>query len=96
MASTKVITMKDLQPLKRKNCKIPKCRYTVPKCQIGTLKVLAVLDLIKNNPSVKQTELAGQTGKSVRSIMHSIDSLKEKQYIRRVDGKRYGKWKILI
>lgn len=92
MASTKVITMKDLQPLKRKNCKIPKCRYTVPKCQIGTLEVLAVLDLIKNNPSVKQTELAGQTGKSVRSIMHIINSLKEKQYIRRVDGK----WKILI
>jgi len=60
------------------------------------LEVLAVLDLIKNNPSVKQTELAGQTGKSVRSIMHIIDSLKEKQYIRRVDGKRYGKWKILI
>lgn len=88
--------MKDLQPLKRKNCKNPKCHYTVPKCQIGTLKVLAVLDLIKNNPSVKQTELAGQTGKSVRSIKHIIDSLKEKQYNRRVDGKRYGKWKILI
>jgi len=92
MASTKVITMKDLQPLKRKNCKIPKCRYTVPKCQIGTLEVLAVLDLIKNNPSVKQTELAGQTGKSVRSIMHIINSLKEKQYIRRVDGK----WEVLV
>ena len=108
--------MKDLQPLKRRNCKTPKCHYTVPKCQIGTLKVLAVLDLIKNNPSVKQTELAGQTGKyfrvgfnkktpsvkqaelveqtgkSIRSINHIIDSLKEKQYIRRVDGK----WKILI
>lgn len=88
--------MKDLQPLKRRNCKTPKCHYTVPKCQIGTLKVLAVLDLIKNNPSVKQTELAGQTGKSVRSIKHIIDSLKEKQYIRRVDGKRYGKWEVLV
>lgn len=96
MASTKVITMKDLQPLKRRNCKTPKCHYTVPKCQIGTLEVLDVLDLIKKNPSVKQTELAEQTGKSVRSIKRIIDSLKEKQYIRRVDGKRYGRWEVLV
>ena len=35
-----------------------------PKCQIDTLKCtleeLAVLDLIKKNPSVKQTELANK------------------------------------
>ena len=71
-----------------------------PKCQFGTLdcalEELAVLDLIKKNPSVKQTELAEQTGKSVRSIKRIIDSLKEKQYIRRVDGKRYGKWEVLV
>ncbi len=70
-----------------------------PKCQIDTLKCtldeLAVLDLIKKNPSVKQAELAEQTGKSVRSIKRIIDSLKEKQYLRRVDGKRYGKWEVL-
>ena len=88
--------MKDLQPLKRRNCKTPKCHYTVSKCQIGTLGELAVLDLIKKNPSVKQAELAEQTGKSVRSIKRIIDSLKEKQYIRRIDGKRYGKWEVLV
>ena len=86
--------MKDLQPSKRKNCKITKCHYCVSKCQIGTLKALAVLDLIKNNPSVKQTELAGQTGKSVRSIKRIIDSLKEKQYIHSVNVKRYGKGEV--
>lgn len=88
--------MKDLQPLRRKNFKIPKCHYTVPKCQIGTLEVLAVLGLIRKNPFVNQTELAEQTGKSVGSIKRIIDSLKEKQYIRRIDGKRYGKWEVLI
>lgn len=71
-----------------------------PKCQIDTLKCtleeLAVLDLIKKNPSVKQAELAEQTGKSVRSIKRIIDSLKEKQYICRVNGKRYGKWEVLV
>ena len=75
-------------------------KQQIPKCQFGTLKCtldeLAVLDLIKKNPSVKQAELAEQTGKSVRSIKRITDSLKEKQYIRRVDGKRYGKWEVLI
>ncbi|MDD6808103.1 MAG: winged helix-turn-helix transcriptional regulator [Oscillospiraceae bacterium] len=57
-----------------------------------TLEELAVLDLIKKNPSVNQTELAGQAEKSVRSIKRIIDSLKEKQYIRRVNGK----WEVLV
>ncbi|MFR6690956.1 winged helix-turn-helix transcriptional regulator [Hominenteromicrobium sp.] len=46
-----------------------------------------MLDLIKKTPSVKQAELVEQTGKSVRSIKRIIDSLKQKQYIRRVNGK---------
>ena len=75
------------------NPKVPKSHFDTLEC---TLEELAVLDLIKKNPSVKQTELAEQTGKSVRSIKRIIDSLKEKQYIRRVDGKRYGKWEVLI
>ena len=68
---------------------------SVPLIRKCTLEELAVLDLIKKNSSVKQSELAEQTGKSVRSIKRIIDSLKEKQYIRRVDGKRYGKWEVL-
>ena len=75
-------------------------KIRTPKCQIDTLKCtleeLAVLDLKKKNPSIKQTELAEQTGKSVRSIKRITDSLKEKQYIRRIDGKRYGKWEVLV
>ena len=47
-------------------------RNETPKCQTGTLECtleeLAVLDLIKNNPYIKQTELAEQTGKSVRIL----------------------------
>lgn len=78
---------------------IQRAKNESPKCQIDTLKCtleeLAVLNLIKKNPAVKQTELAEQTGKSVRSIKRIVDSLKEKQYICRVDGKRFGKWEIL-
>ena len=40
-------------------------RNETPKCQTGTLECtleeLAVLDLIKNNPYIKQTEIANKT-----------------------------------
>lgn len=72
----------------------------ISKCQVGTLdctlEELAVLDLIKKNPSVRQQELVDATEKSLRSIKRIMESLQEKHYIRRVNGKRYGKWEILV
>ena len=72
----------------------------VPKCQFGTLECtleeLAILELILENPSIKQNELVEVTGKSLRSIKRIMESLQEKKYIRRVDGKRYGKWEVLV
>jgi fido (protein-threonine AMPylation protein) len=71
-----------------------------PRCQIDTLgctlEELAVLELIIKNPSVKQAELVTDTGKSLRSIKRIMESLQKKQYIRRVNGKRYGTWEVLI
>ena len=47
-------------------------KQQIPKCQFGTLdctlEELAVLDLIKKNPTIKQQELADITGKSIRSV----------------------------
>jgi hypothetical protein len=34
--------------------------------------------------------------KSIATIKRIMASLQEKQYIRRVNGKRYGKWEVLI
>lgn len=72
----------------------------VPKCQFGTLdctlEALAVLEMISKNPSIKQSEVAAETGKSVRSVKRIMDSLRSKNYIRRVNGKRYGSWEILV
>ena len=72
----------------------------VPKSQIDTLECtleeLAVLKLIYKNPSIKQKELVAETGKSLSTVKRIMESLQKKDYIRRVDGKRYGKWEILI
>ena len=72
----------------------------VPKSQIDTLECtleeLAVLRLIYKNPSIKQKELAAEIGRSLSTVKRIMESLQKKEYIRRVNGKRYGKWEILI
>lgn len=74
------------------------------KCQNGTLNgtlkitldELAILNRIINNPMITQVELSEQIGKSLRTIKREMGELREKGYIRRLNGKRDGKWEVLI
>ena len=75
------------------NPKVPKSQFDTLEC---TLEELAVLELIHKNPSIKQKELVTETGKSLSTVKRIMESLQKKEYIRRVDGKRYGKWEVLI
>ena len=72
----------------------------VPKYQIDTLdcslEELAVLERVAQNPSIKQQELVSATGKSIATVKRIITSLQDKNYIRRENGKRYGKWEVLV
>ena len=61
-----------------------------------TLEELAVLRLLKANPKAKQTEIAATIGKSDRTVKRIMDSLKEKGFIARRNGKRDGWWEVLI
>jgi DNA-binding MarR family transcriptional regulator len=60
------------------------------------LEESAVLELIAKNPSMKQKQLVEETGKSISTVKRIMESLQKKQYIRRVNGKRYGKWEVLV
>ena len=73
--------------------KAPKSQFDTLEC---TLEELAFLELIYKNPSIKQKDLVAETGKSLSTVKRIMESLQKKEYIRRVDGKRYGKWEILI
>ena len=75
------------------NPKFPKAQFDTLEC---TLEELAVLEMIYKNPSIKQKELVTETGKSLSTIKRIMESLQKKEYIRRVDGKRYGKWEVLV
>lgn len=60
------------------------------------LDELAILELVMENPTITQREIADRIGKSERTVKNKIASLKEKGYIQRLNGKRSGKWEVLI
>ena len=75
-------------------------KLEVPKCQIGTLECtleeIALLSLISKDKSITQKKLVEETGKSIRTIKRIMASLQNRGIIRRVDGKRFGKWEVLV
>ena len=75
-------------------------KLEVPKCQFGTLECtleeIVVLNLISKDTSITQKKLVEETGKSIRTIKRVMASLQERGIIRRVDGKRFGKWEVLV
>ena len=55
----------------------------------------AIQRLLKN-PSITQKELAGIIGKSERTIKTRTVEMQEKGLIRRENGKRNGRWEVLV
>lgn len=71
---------------------ISKCKNCTLEC---TLEELAILKSIAENPTITQKALAQKIGKSERTIKSKIKQLQDRNFIHRVNGKRYGKWEIL-
>lgn len=72
---------------------ISKYQFDTLNC---SLEELAVLERIAQNPTIKQQELVNATGKSIATVKRIMKSLQDKNYIRRENGKRYGKWEVLV
>lgn len=73
--------------------KVSKYQFDTLDC---SLEELAVLERIAQNPTIKQQELVNATGKSIATVKRITKSLQDKNYIRRENGKRYGKWEVLV
>ena len=67
-----------------------------PKCNICTLEELAILKVIADSPDITQKQLAQKIGKSERTIKTRTIEMQEKGLIRRLNGKRNGKWEMLV
>lgn len=60
------------------------------------LEEKAILELIVENPEITQKDIAKQIGKSERTVRNRIAELKEKGILKRVNGKKNGKWEVNI
>ena len=64
------------------------------KCKSCTLEEIAVLRVVQTNPTATQKQIAATIGKSERTVKSITVSLQEKGILRRVGGKRDGRWEI--
>ena len=79
---------------------IQSAKNSVSKCQNGTLDLsleeLAIINILKEEPSATQKRIAEMSGKSERTIKRRTVEMQEKGLIARENGKRNGKWKVLV
>ncbi len=68
----------------------------ISKCKTCTFEEMAILQEMKKNPAVTQKQLSEIIGKSERTIKTRTVEMQEKELIRRENGKRSGKWEILV
>ena len=73
--------------------KVSKYQFDTLNC---SLEELVVLERIAKKPTIKQQELMSVTGKSIATVKRIMKSLQDKNYIRRENGKRYGKWEVRV
>ena len=60
-----------------------------------SLEEQAILNIIRNKPSIKQEEIATLINKSLRTIKNYMSVMQEKGLIERKNGKRDGEWIII-
>ena len=75
----------------------PKCQNKIDNVTLDvTLEEKQVLDYLKNDGKLTQKQLAELIGKSDRTIKRIMATLEEKKLIERINGKRFGYWKVNI
>jgi fido (protein-threonine AMPylation protein) len=60
-----------------------------------TLEEQAIINIIRNNPTIKQEEISSMINKSLRTVKSRMIEMQDKGLIERKNGKRNGEWIIL-
>lgn len=88
-------------PLKNRHLHIsgdfdaPKCKEEGENCTLDcTLEEVGLLNLLRENPRLTQKQLSQQLEKSERTVKTLTASLEKKGIITRVNGKRFGHWRV--
>ena len=83
--------MKETNDLQNRNLHIKSIQ---PKSNDGS-KESMVLALIKANPRITSAQLSKEINVSIRTIKSVLKALENNKKIKRINGKRYGYWKLL-
>ena len=52
--------------------------------------------MLSDNPNYTREELAEKTSKTIRTVQRTLNSLREKNCIRRIGSDKNGKWEVII
>lgn len=78
------------------NEEIQSAKVDNPKCNNCILEEMTIRKELVKNPSITQKELALKIGKSERTVKTRTVEMQEKGLICRENGKRNGRWKVLV
>jgi prophage maintenance system killer protein len=91
----------ETNPLKNRDMHIsgsltePKCSEKSGNCTLDcTLDEITVLNLLKTDSKMTQKQISENINKSLRTVKTITASLEKKGFITRINGKRFGYWKL--
>ena len=58
-------------------------------------RIVKILELVESNPSITTGDIASRLGLTPRTVLRDIDQLKNENKLRRVGGRKKGKWMII-
>lgn len=64
------------------------------KTGLANEKESKIIQLMANNPKIKTEEIASEIRVSLRTVKSIISTLEKAGYIERINGKRFGYWKV--
>ena len=79
----------------------PKDGNSTPKDGNSTPKKLGVtaqsiLDILSEDPYLKREEIAARAGLKLEGLKYQLTHLQKKGYLQRIEGRKTGRWKVLI
>lgn len=82
----------------RKSAKTREKKFDFPPEELVVLRLTAqrLISVMKRNPRVTTAELAAELGVIDKGIEWQIVKLRKDKMIRRVGGRKFGSWEVLI
>ena len=89
--TTQKTTPKDENSTPKTN---PKEEKSTPKKLGATAQ--SILDILSEDPYLKREEIAARAGLKLEGLKYQLAQLQKKGYLLRIEGRKTGRWKVLI